>query len=151
MMPFQYKKTGYENLYSWTKQSNANCFYCKKENQPLAHEFIEGKGICHSCLKDFEVGHLGTDRHVLHAIMPKFESHEEARDWLSQYGELVLTDVLDIEEDETVYKYHFINDKAAYEKTPQVLPNGAMIPSEEWMQSYNDVEISSDGHIHIIY
>jgi hypothetical protein len=128
-MNFKYKKTKYENIFDWASKTDANCFYCNQKHDDLALQLLSGgKGICKSCLDSFEIGHLSTDRHVIHQLMPDFKSRDEAKSWFEKYGKIVLDDVID-GGDQKVYLYDFIN---ANNDTTRL-------------------EILEDGSIHIVY
>lgn len=147
-MAFKYKKIKYENIYSWSQSDEGTCFYCKKD-KPITAKLLGDKGICDDCLHDFEIGNVGADRHVLEKIMPEFNSHEEVAEWFEKMNvKMVLNDIID-----DTYIYHAINDEKTYNDFRNKMKENGYAPlSEEYMYSYNSVEISEDGKIiHIIY
>jgi hypothetical protein len=77
-----------------------------------------------------------------------FNTHDEAKKWLEDHG-------ADLEfkyKEDGIYFYNCINNEAAYLKMHEALAkNGFMAADREIMESYNSVEISEDGGIHIIY
>lgn len=156
-MAFAYKKTEYENIYEWLHHhENEQCFYCHDQEQSeLALNLIAGKGICKSCLENFEVGNLAADRHVVEHIQPEVKTREEMVKWLEQHGTMELVDVIDVV-DEEIFVYHFINEPEKYKEYQRLMENvsGVFALNDEVMElmkSYTKVEVSSEGSIHIEY
>lgn len=145
------KKEQYENIYEWAESEDGTCFYCK-EDKPVAEKLIGDKGICKECLDAFEIGHIGADHTLLGIIMPTFCTYWDAEKWLNAYGAgIKMVDILDYDADETICIYHQIRDKAAYEAGIKGLIAGSLIDGLSFMESYNTVEISLCGNVHILY
>ncbi len=141
------KKTKYENIFEWYKLASGTCFYCN-EVKPINIPLINDKGICDDCAKAFTIGHIGTDRHAIAQLATGLKSHKQAKKWLEDHG----ADLQFKYSDNGIYFYDCINNKAAYLKMHEALANNGFAAADrEVMESYNSVEISSDGGIHIIY
>lgn len=151
-MGFKHKKREYENIFAWDKEGKGTCFYCK-EDQALALKLIREKGICERCLKDFEIGNVGADRHVIERILPKdFKSYKEVVKWFEDRGiKMILKNVMDI--DGKIYSYDAINNEAAYKRYHKAIKEDGIVPiDKDFINASNTVEISEDGSdIHIIY
>jgi hypothetical protein len=155
-MGFAYKKKKYEDFLEWADATNAKCFYCHdKENAPLAITFIHAKGICQSCLSQFEIGHLETDRHVIAEIAPSFQTRQEALDWFRQFGPVHFVNVVG-EDGDDVFIYHFVHDPekyALYTQTLEDVQNGVSDDEEtikKLAESYSSLEIHRNGAYYIV-
>ncbi|MFX3623515.1 MAG: hypothetical protein ACE3JP_05575 [Ectobacillus sp.] len=158
-MAFAYKKKEYEDVFEWATAKNASCFYCEdKEVAPVAISLIQEKGICQSCLNQFEIGHLETDRHVVERIAPSFRNRQEAVEWFQQFGPVHYVNVINEDGDE-VYIYHFVNDADKYEKYESMIErmHRGEIFSEideeiicDLASSYTSLEIHEDGRFYIV-
>ena len=90
------------------------------------------------------------------AKLPHFNSHREARMFfVIKYG-----DAFQIEESFVVgegdgasicYRYALILDKKAYEKGLRTLAQGSMTNADEFLKSYQSIEIMFDGDVHVIH
>lgn len=157
-MPFKYKKTNYENLFEWHAKSKNNCFYCSdKEGAPIALKlFKDDRGVCSSCLNDFEIGHLGVDRHIIERIHPEFSNYEEAYTWFKQQADksgcqLIYVDSIALDNDNVSYQYHFVHDIDTYVRTRKELVEKGFTTGMDSIECYNTLEIQKDGSIHIVY
>jgi len=149
-MSFEYKKTSYESIYEWAGKNEGTCFYCKKDKE-VKTELVGKKGICHDCAAEFELGHLGCDRHYIATIAPVFNHRDEALGWFRSFGlKIVFTDVIDA--DGEVYIYDCINDEEKYNKLKEQMNKGGIIAYDyDLVQSSNKLEIRPDGSYHIVY
>lgn len=151
-MTFEFKKTVYESIFEWNDSNKGNCFYCKQFNQ-VEIQLIGQKGICKKCLDSFEIGNVGTDRHVIYQILPEFTNYKKVVEWFENMGiRMVLKDIIDIDGMDT-YIYDAINDEKKYNELQNKLKTKEILPfSKDSMYSSNSVEISENGqNIHIIY
>lgn len=129
---FKYKSTFYENIYEWVRLvegTDEHCFYCGAGGE-MEVKFFNGhpEGVCPGCVKNFSIGCLATDRHLLRHLQPEFKSYIEARNWLTKKGaKLTLDTILDLGDREKCYCY--VN-KDSYD---------------------SQVQISNDGNIHYLY
>lgn len=141
------KKTKYENIYEWAQKGEGSCFYCK-EDKPIDKKFIGEKGICNECADAFKIGQIGADRHAIEHLSPDFKNHKEAVQWLLEHGANLEYKY----KSNGIYFYDCINNEKAYKAMQEEIEkNGFAAMNEESMYSYNSVEISEDGHIHIVY
>lgn len=91
---------------------------------------------------------------------PSFDSHEKALKYLKErYGDnFVLVDIIDVEigYKSTIYMYNYIVNEAVYyyhkENIYKDFEKGIISPvSMDYVNSYQPIEISKDGHIHCIH
>lgn len=90
------------------------------------------------------------------AKLPHFNTHREARMFfLVKYGEAFqIEDSFVVGEgaDATVcYRYALILDREAYEKGLRTLAQGSMTDADDFLKSYQSIEIMLDGDIHVIH
>lgn len=153
------KKAKYESIYQWLDSKKGTCFYCYEDKPVAIKLFVNGEGVCQDCLDRFEIGHFGTDRHVIEHLCDA-KNHKQAVTWIKRHGG-TLIDTGEISGD--CHFYIGVNDIEAYNRFLKLrgeAMNNSPIPgsyamSEEMAelsrQSYNSVEIYKDGRIHIIY
>lgn len=148
---------------------DSNCFYCSKqrESHELEHCFFVEKnvGICKLCMSDFEIGHLGADRHVVNAVLAEknYKRKVDVLNWFKRQGyELFEAD--EIGEGEWKGRaYDFINDIDSWNelqneiKAHGQLPNGLYMSDEEikrmneMLENATRIVIYHNGGFHIVY
>lgn len=145
---FRYIKTQYENIYEWDKSEEGTCFYCKQDKD-IKCMLIGEKGICEECLNNFEIGRLGTDRHVIDKITPTFKNARDCINWFKRNTPYTFKKVGDTSE---VYMYDCIYDEAYYNKYFAMMKEDGIVPATEKFFSMSDrIEFNKDGTYHIIY
>ena len=87
------------------------------------------------------------------ANIPTFHSHEEARSWFKEkYGDRFIMTGSQEDGEGTVYFYSLILDVDKYnEFQRKMAEEGGLIGEMELMFSYQSIEITSDGYIHVIH
>ena len=85
------------------------------------------------------------------AELPHFSNHQEARDYFkNQYGNrFMMTDSRVIDRVKT-YFYHLVLDDKAYQDGIRNSRNGEPVSDMDLLFSYQSVEITEDGQIHVI-
>lgn len=86
------------------------------------------------------------------AKIPAFTDYTKARLWFKErYGNrfiLVSTENFDHGK---IYFYHLILDREKYDELQEKLRNHEMVAGTEYLFSYQSIEISEDGSIHVIH
>lgn len=90
------------------------------------------------------------------AKLPSFRSHREARMWFAiKYGDAFQIEdsfVVGEGDDASVcYRYALILDRKAYEKGLRTLAQGSMTNADDFLKSYQSIEIMLDGDVHVIH
>lgn len=146
------KKKAYEDIYKWRRSKNGTCFYCY-EDKTVAIPLIGDKGICPECLKDFRIGHVATDRHLITHLTQSLRSHDETVLWLKKQGiKLAPTGQKD-----GVNYYMAINNPGIFTHYYDIVYGSADLNTVDKntalkiMDCYTDIEIFQDGDIRITY
>lgn len=83
--------------------------------------------------------------------MPSFINHLSARLYLKQkYGELIVMRNVRYEERGKVYQYHFVVNKQDYVENFELERKGKSYDKTSYEESYQELEITDDGHIYTI-
>lgn len=79
-------------------------------------------------------------------------NHQSAREYFKKiYGKhFVLVDV-DTIDGEKIYLYHLVLDEKKYKEGREKLLKGEIIFGTDYLFSYQPIEISEDGTVHIIH
>lgn len=85
------------------------------------------------------------------AELPHFSNHEEARDYFkNQYGNRFMMTDSRILDGVKTYFYHLVLDDQAYQDGIKKSQNGERVSDMDFLFSYQSVEITEDGQIHVI-
>ncbi len=92
------------------------------------------------------------------AKLPRFRTHREARLWFTiKYGDAFQIEdsfVVGEGDDATIcYRYALVLNREVYEKGLRQLAQGSMgdAGADEFLRSYQSIEIMLDGNVHIIH
>ena len=87
------------------------------------------------------------------AKLPDFSSHQEARNYFKElYREQFVLNGSELIDGRKVYFYHLILDTEHYQEGMEVLKtDGYMKDAMQFLISYQPIEISEDGSVHIIH
>ena len=86
------------------------------------------------------------------AALPVFNSYNEARAFfLNRYGDNFMLENVETFDDETIYFCILILDKDAWIKGHQKLQEHGYVLGSEFLHSYQSIQISATGSIHIVY
>lgn len=85
------------------------------------------------------------------AALPQFSNHEEARDYFkTQYGDrFIMTDSRVFDGVKT-YFYHLLLGDSAYQGGIKKFRDGERVSDMDFLFSYQSVEITEDGQIHVV-
>lgn len=86
------------------------------------------------------------------AALPVFKSYNEARAFfLNRYGDNFMLENVETFDDETIYFCILILDKDAWVKGCKQLQDHGYIIGTDFINSYQPIQISDKGSIHIVY
>ena len=82
------------------------------------------------------------------STLPKFSNHQEARQWFKfMYGDdFMLTTV-----EGDIYFYYLILNRKRFDEEMAKLNKGTLGDSSKLLSSYQPVQISADGSVHIVH
>ena len=84
------------------------------------------------------------------ANIPVFNSHIEAIDYFrSQYGDAFTVETESAADGETIYYCSLILDKTAWEKGKQHMQKHGYISGIDFLKSFQSIQISATGAVHI--
>ena len=85
-------------------------------------------------------------------VMPLFLNHKSAREWFkSHYGNRFVMKESSYIDGEKVYFYHLVMNRDAYLKGINKMSEGELIGGLDFIDSYQPIEITEDGMVHVIY
>lgn len=86
------------------------------------------------------------------AEFPDFSTHEEAREYLeNKHAERFVRISSNIMDDTKVYFYALVLNPSVFEDGQKKVQQGEYVFGEEYLESYQSIEIFEDGRIHIIH
>ena len=86
------------------------------------------------------------------AELPGFMSHEEAQNYLqNKYGERFVMVSSDVIDEMKVYFHALVLEPSVFEEGQKKIRQGEYDLGEEYLESYQSIEIFEDGRIHIIH
>lgn len=84
--------------------------------------------------------------------LPVFNNHIEAVEYFrNRYGDAFVLDAEGAADGETIYFYVLILDKAEWTKGKQHMQDHGYISGTDFLQSFQSIQISATGTIHIDY
>lgn len=86
------------------------------------------------------------------ASLPEFYSHKEAREYFKGiFGSRFAMQRTEYIDGVKWYFYHYIIDKETYLAEMKKLANGENSDATALLASYQPIEISEEGHVHVVY
>lgn len=86
------------------------------------------------------------------AELPVFKSYNEARAFfLNRYGDNFMLEDVETFDDETIYFCILVIDKEAWMKGQKQMQDHGYIVGTDFINSYQSIQISATGAIHIDY
>lgn len=84
--------------------------------------------------------------------IPLFEDHAKAREWfIKKYGDDFIPETSQIIGDEICYYYNLILDWETFHAERRKLYEGRMRDAMAFLNSYQSIQITSDGSVHIVH
>ena len=86
------------------------------------------------------------------STIPTFECHKEAREWfVRKYGDDFIPEGSTITGDEICYFYCLLLDRAVFEEEQRKMQDGRIGDALAFLNSYQSIQISSRGGVHIVH
>lgn len=85
--------------------------------------------------------------------IPEFGSHYEARQWFkNKYGEdFFLVSSESIDKGKRRHIYNLVLDRKTYDRSMEELLGGVMRDAQKLLESYQTIEITDGGGVHIVH